>query len=398
MPQQAPWSSTHPFIGFELNVETIPAETWALLGECSSKLDHIANIPLKPKVQARLSRIYLARGAHGTTAIEGNTLSEKEVVQRIAGKLPLPDSLEYHGAAVDNIVKCYNEIIARLVDNRTSPVCNGDIAKMNREVLEGLPVEDGVTPGEFRSGGVGVGNYGAPERRHVEELMDRFCRWMNNEVWEQQNNFPRHTFTILKAIVAHVYFAWIHPFGDGNGRTARLIEFDILTRHGAPPMSAHVLSDYYNRTRPEYYRALDRARMGIRHFVAYAVKGLAEGLREQLTLILRYQVHLAWESFVSERFKRLPSSAPNNRRRLLAIELAGKDRPQPIRKLPELSVELAALYGTEQRKVQRDVNNLIRLGLVRRQGGGVVAATDAVRSFIPFNRRVTSAPEIPTAV
>ena len=67
---------------------------------------------------------------------------------------------------------------------------------------------------------------------------------------------------VIQAIVAHVYIAMIHPFGDGNGRTARLIEFYILLRAGLPDMASHILSNHYNDTRQEYYRRLDQMRPG----------------------------------------------------------------------------------------------------------------------------------------
>jgi hypothetical protein len=66
-------------------------------------------------------------------------------------------------------------------------------------------------------------------------------------------------YAILKAMVAHLYLAWTHPFGDGNGRTARLIEFHILLSAGVPSPAAHLFSNHYNQTRAEYYRQLDRA-------------------------------------------------------------------------------------------------------------------------------------------
>jgi len=48
-----------------------------------------------------------------------------------------------------------------------------------------------------------------------------------------------------QAIVTHVYLKWIHPFGDGNGRTGRLLEFYILLRAGLPNIVSHVLSNFY---------------------------------------------------------------------------------------------------------------------------------------------------------
>src|SRR3954471_974864 len=82
------------------------------------------------------------------------------------------------------------------------------------------------------------------------------------------------TFAILKAVLAHLYIAWIHPFGDGNGRTARLIEFELMVRAGVPLPAAHLLSDHYNRTRAVYYIELDKTSHGhfeLEPFVRYAL-------------------------------------------------------------------------------------------------------------------------------
>ncbi|MCY3923933.1 MAG: Fic family protein [bacterium] len=75
-----------------------------------------------------------------------------------------------------------------------------------------------------------------------------------------------------------------HPFADGNGRTARLLEYAILARSGVVPFpAALLLSNHYNLTRDRYYRELEAAdRSGtITGFVQYAVQGLVNGLREQ---------------------------------------------------------------------------------------------------------------------
>src|SRR5258708_25331431 len=91
---------------------------------------------------------------------------------------------------------------------------------------------------------------------------------------------------IIRAVIAHLYLAWIHPFGDGNGRTARLIEYRILLACGVPSPAVHLLSNHYNLTRTEYYRQLDRASGSKGEyipFVEYAVQGFVDGLRQQLS-------------------------------------------------------------------------------------------------------------------
>src|SRR4030065_2907005 len=92
-------------------------------------------------------------------------------------------------------------------------------------------------------------------------------------------------YVIIKAVIAHLYFEWIHPFGDGNGRTGRLVEFQILVSSGVPPPAAPLLSNHYNLTRSAYYRELNLAsRSGgdVIPFVCYAAEGFVDGLREQI--------------------------------------------------------------------------------------------------------------------
>ena len=66
---------------------------WAIRSKC----EHIAGVPLLPETAKQLYKVYLSKGAHATTAIEGNTLSEEEVLQRVEGTLELPDLREYSG-------------------------------------------------------------------------------------------------------------------------------------------------------------------------------------------------------------------------------------------------------------------------------------------------------------
>ena len=100
---------------------------------------------------------------------------------------------------------------------------------------------------------------------------------------------------ILKATLAHLYIAWIHPYGDGNGRTARLVEFMLLARAGIPFPSAHLMSSHFNLTRNRYYRELDRSsrvsgrgggndRGDAFGFVEDAVQGFVDGLADQMPL------------------------------------------------------------------------------------------------------------------
>src|SRR3990172_7484078 len=108
------FEKTHPWISFELDLRKFDHKLWMALGETASKCEHIAGVPLQPDTAEKLHLLYLAKGVRATTAIEGNTLSEEEVIERIEGKLPLPPSREYLGKEIDNILKGCNEIKEKL--------------------------------------------------------------------------------------------------------------------------------------------------------------------------------------------------------------------------------------------------------------------------------------------
>src|SRR5688500_17920990 len=93
---------THPWITFDLRLPGAP-EFWMLLGEAQSKCAHIRGVPLQAGTASALERIYLAKGIQATTAIEGNTLTENQVQDQLAGQLQLPPSQAYLAREVGNI-------------------------------------------------------------------------------------------------------------------------------------------------------------------------------------------------------------------------------------------------------------------------------------------------------
>ena len=101
-----------------------------------------------------------------------------------------------------------------------------------------------------------VGRYRGAPPQECHYLLGKLCSWLSGPDFSPRPGFEI-VFGVIKAIVAHLYLAWIHPFGDGNGRTARLLEVRFLLEAGAPTPAAHLLSNFYNQTRATYYRKLD---------------------------------------------------------------------------------------------------------------------------------------------
>lgn len=382
MSERRAYEASHPWLSFTLDLRQVPFEIWLLLGEAQSKCQHIAGIPLPPRVHKRLAEIYMAKGALATTAIEGNTLSEDEALRRVRGELELPASRAYLGHEIDNVVRACNDIVEDIQRGTLPPLSRQIVCQANAAVLHGLDVSEEVEPGALRRHSVGVGRYRAAPWEDCEFLVDRLCQWLEQDFASAA--LPPMVSAMLAAIMAHLYIAWIHPFGDGNGRTARLLELRLLVAAGVPMPAAHLLSNHYNMTRTIYYRELDRAsRSGgdPRAFLRYALQGFVDGLRDQVAVIRDHQWGLSWRDYVHEICRSKPAG---KRQEALVLALSSQDEPVPLGRLTQLTPAVAAAYARcAHTTLERDLAELRRRGLIERTGNGYRARPEVILAFLP---------------
>ncbi len=388
------FEKTHPWISFQINLSKAHPELWIGLGEAASKCEHLSRVPLRPATAERLHQLYLAKGVAATTAIEGNTLSEQEVLKAVEGRLEVPLSKQYLKQEVDNIITACGAIVKQAAEGKLPSLTSELACGYNRQVLEKLPAGEDVIPGQLRNHSVVVGNVyrGAPAE-DCPFLLQRLCDWLNGSDFKPPKGsapLMEMVYAILKAVAAHLYLAWIHPFGDGNGRTARLLEFHVLLSAGIPSPAAHLLSNHYNQTRAEYYRQLDYASKSggdILPFINYAIRGFVDGLRAQLNYVWEQQWDVAWRNYVHEQFQR-KNSPSDVRQRHLALDLSVKEAPTPISEISELTPRLAKAYaGKTAKTIQRDLNELEKIGLIVREGRKVRARREIIFSFLPLRSR-----------
>ena len=350
------YEHSHPWISFTLDLRPAAPRVWALLGQAVAGCRQIAEAALPPLEAAEMYRLYLSRGARATTAIEGNTLSEAQVRARLDGQLELPLSQEYLGREVDNILNACERIRQGIGDGHLPRLSPDLVAGYNRRVLAGLEdhLDEGVVAGEIPRHRVAVAGYQGAPRSDCLYLLARMCEWLEQEpAGPAFAHAPDNRIAVglVQAILAHLYIAWIHPFGDGNGRTARLVEFMLLARSGVPAPTAHLLSNHYNQTRAEYYRQLDRSsranagRGDPLEFLCYALQGFVDGVREQCAYVGRIQLAIAWEHLVFETFHAEPPTHANARRRALVLALGTAAHAVPRSEIPDLTAALARAYA-----------------------------------------------------
>jgi Fic family protein len=400
MRKRREYETSHPWITFTLDPARITAPVWILLGEARSKCEHLAGSPLQPKTAQSLNQVFLAKGVRATTAIEGNTLSEEQVRQQIDGTLKLPISKQYLAQEVQNVIDAYNGLWNDIRSDEPIALTTERICEWNALLLRKLETAPEVHPGSLRTHSVGVLGYRGAPAVDCPYLLNRLVDWLNDTAF-----YPDSEHTVIKpilaAILAHLYLAWIHPFGDGNGRTARLIEFAILVRGGVPMPAAHLLSNHYNETRTEYYRQLDMAsRSGgdVVPFIRYAMQGFVDGLRDQINLVREQQMDVAWVNYVHGQLRTVEGGdGVVKRRRELILEMSppqNKAEHRTVGQIAQLSPATIKLYsGRTEKTLRRDLHALLALGLlVVNETGAFKANVEIIAAFLPARKAL----DIPT--
>lgn len=377
------YKRTHPWLTFVANLKAIPWTLWALLGECQSKCEHVRDAPILPDSYRELSRIYLIRGVVATVAIEGNTISMDEALDCWEGKSSLPPTREYQGREIKNFRMIHDKLLNIFQAGEKPKISLKIIKELNKDVLNGLILEDHVQPGQITLRQVGVSRYRGAKPEECEYLLERLCNWLNETGFQPPDPSMTFIFGIIKAVIAHLYIVWIHPFGDGNGRTARLVELIILMSSGIPDLSAHLLSDHYNRTRDDYYEELTKSTAtngDIIPFMAYAVTGLLRGLQDQVRVIQKQQWMVVWQGYVYRNIKGKPGPIKERKLRFV-LAVSEHDQAIPVNSLEKMSDIWEIYHDQAKNAIKNDVTALVSDGLLLREKGTIRANLNALSAF-----------------
>ncbi len=217
---------------------TVSGQAMTLLTEIAAAVERY-RIILEGPSGVKLRKQNHIRTIRGTTAIEGNTLTEEEITTLLAGKRVLGSKREI------TEVKCAHNAYMEI--EKFNPYSADDLLKAHGLMTEGLVDR----PGKWRTQNVGVVNglgqivHMAPPPARVPELMKDLFTWLN------ESEDP----VLIKSCVFHYEFEFIHPFPDGNGRTGRLWQTALLGSWRKEFYSAPVENIVWAHQR-EYYMAI----------------------------------------------------------------------------------------------------------------------------------------------
>jgi len=215
--------------------------------------------------------------AHHTTHIEGTRLTLEQAERLLEGN-PVPEADPDDVRELLNYRKAFDFVSEYLESG--GPITEGLIREIHKRLVEGVR-GGAAAPGEYRkiqnyvvNSVTGETVYTPPAAHDVPIMVGELVDWLNRE----QEVHP-----ILLSGVAQFQLVHVHPFLDGNGRTSRLLSTLCLYRAGYDFKRLFTISEYYDRDRTTFYRAIQSVRgsgMDMTGWLEYFVEGLTTQLGE----------------------------------------------------------------------------------------------------------------------
>ncbi|NQE06766.1 hypothetical protein C5S32_12920 [ANME-1 cluster archaeon GoMg1] len=262
------------------------------IADISASREVILNAPLLPKWEVKLRKEAILKMTHHSTSIEGNRLTMEEVNRLLRGEDIA--AWEKDKKEVLGYVKVL-EYIDKLGEKGADNITEDIILEIHRLNTMGILTDSEA--GHYRKvevavvNGLGRVTFQPPEASQVPALMHDFVAWLNGK--EAKELY----YTVLVSGIAHYELVRIHPFVDGNGRTARALATLILYLRDFDTKRFFALDDYYNEERSRYYAALqtvDQETINISQWLEYFTEGVAVsmGRVKQAILDLSVDLHL----------------------------------------------------------------------------------------------------------
>jgi Fic family protein len=290
----------------------------------------------------------LIKEAHHTTHIEGTRLTLDQAERLWKGEA-VPEADPDDARELLNYRSAF-EFVSECLDSG-DPITEGLIREIHRKLVE--DVRGGsAAPGDYRriqnyvaNAATGEVIFTPPSAVEVPIMMSEMVKWLNSGL---------EIHPVLISGIAQFQLVHIHPFLDGNGRTSRLLSTLCLYKAGYDFKRLFTISEYYDRDRPTFYKSIQSVRengMDMTGWLDYFITGLQTQMveiKERGEQVIQRDVLVQKHSL--------------NERQAKALDLLMKKGAIHISEVEEIC------SGVTRRTLQRDLNNLIELHLVRLKG------------------------------
>jgi Fic family protein len=331
----------------------------------------VQDLPILPNLAATLEEEVIRRSIFGTAAIEGNPLREEEVAKIVTGA-DKHESMERATQEIRNLKKAYDYLAETEVDVDTAFLLDESRIKEIHSIITSGIIDEKSVPGQYRNHRVKVGDeshggvYTPPKvLQDIQTLMTQFIEWINSPDVTSLSPMTR-------AALAHYHLGLIHPFGDGNGRTCRVIEALLMKSSGLTYVPV-MLSNYYYTHIDDYFQAFSITRKNKEHDVTHFLEFVLQGVIGSLVEIKDRIIFLIRKFTLRDYYRYLRDNMGLNKRHYDFLNLL-LDYPDPFSFNDLYSIVMfRMLYeGVSPRTAKRDLAKMCDLRLL-------ICETDAYR-------------------
>lgn len=221
------------------------------------ELNHLRKLRLQgstaPWIFFQLKNIFHILESVGSARIEGNRTTISEYIER---KIEHQERSSERFSEIAN-VEAAMDFIEESISEGTE-ITHHFIRELHHLVVGALTDEGDRTPGAYRTWNVEISKstHMPPDHIQVQSHMDDFLEFINDKAPDK--------YDLLKTAIAHHRFAWIHPFGNGNGRVVRLLTYALLIKYGFNVKDGKILNPtaVFCNDRDLYYEKLSEADLG----------------------------------------------------------------------------------------------------------------------------------------
>jgi Fic family protein len=322
----------------------------------------LQTIPYQRRWVEELQKVQLKMEVAGTSRIEGADFAANELEVALRAQTP-KELITRSQKQANSAVNTYRWI-AELPDDL--PITTALVCEIHQRIVTGCD-EDHCAPGTIRSKDQNV-TYGAPIHRGA--IGGPECEAALQQLTAvAQSSFYGHD-TVIQALALHYHFAAIHPFQDGNGRTARALEALVLQRAGLKDALFIAMSNYYYDEKRSYLEALNQVganQHDLTAFLKFGLRGIAVQANRLAQLIKKEVSKQIFRNLMHDLFVRLESTRKRVivKRQLVLLEhLLDADDKVEWSKLRESFIKHYASRKAPANAMVRDVNKLSSLGAI----------------------------------
>ena len=372
-----------------LDERRVATECGWLLGRVCARIEQVCRTILPPTMAEELREEVRIRGIAALATLAGNTLGETALRQLLSGALEVPPSREYLRQGLLNQIAAVAALAsATHLRAAESPLTTSALLALHAALLRDL--QPLGMPGMALAGALRREErvfQGIPGASPVEiaPQLEELAAWLAERHDPLRDAFDDFGSGLLRAILAHRCLLWIRPFALANGRVARLVEQQLLRRTGLPAIVTLLLPIHYQLTHSAYTAQLSTppTEESLFAFVGYTLQGLLDGLNELLDRMAESHLSVHWLRHISLTIGESERITAERKSSIMSA-ISIQDSPIKRDKIPQLSPKLAATYAQlTERTLRRDLQDLLRLGLLEEGAVGLRARKELLYAFLP---------------